>query len=539
MDIHNFEKGISKVFVTRGKDYYKRGLVRELHQIAMNAWRGEVSGSDYYDIYVELEGTNVKKSFCTCPFDGIHCKHEVAVYFAIRENLTQLPTIDRTINLLKNQSQEQLVTLFQQLIESNPTIQRPLQKLLTPEKNEELPIFTIDRAREIILSSLQPYLRSGWIDDDDFDKAFLGLHQVIDHAREAEIDGDYERSLALFLLCDDIVMDVRDICGEWLLEELETDIFLFISELLEDSKDEATALALLQQLKTNILKSLNEGLSRDYFGILRAALALTETQAAAIFYENLLQELANEPNLEELVEQLTFLFVMKNGTSEQRQYYFERHNLSNPLRDLMIGYTVDQKLYEEALVLCADGLDLPTINNQYKSNWQEAAYRIHQLLGNTVAQRAIAFELVVGGGYYTYYDDLKAITDDEEWPGLLEHLLVSIEEQRSRPYFYVELLVAEQQWERLLHVCHEQHERIVEYGVDLQPFYPAEVEALFMSHLTEKFECVSNRSHYKSLASDLRVFKKLGYKERTQQLITLFKARYPKRSALHEELSLI
>jgi uncharacterized Zn finger protein len=54
-----------------------------------NLWTAEVEGSETYQVEVELEGKTVKQYFCDCPYDGVTCKHVVAVLFALRKEVKQ------------------------------------------------------------------------------------------------------------------------------------------------------------------------------------------------------------------------------------------------------------------------------------------------------------------------------------------------------------------------------------------------------------------------------------------------------------------
>src|SRR5947207_9565876 len=90
LTLSNFEKQINDTVLKRGKNYYEQGMVVELEESADNLWQAEITGSDTYA--VEIAILNNKKKViddysCTCPFEGIICKHVVAVLLAIREEI--------------------------------------------------------------------------------------------------------------------------------------------------------------------------------------------------------------------------------------------------------------------------------------------------------------------------------------------------------------------------------------------------------------------------------------------------------------------
>lgn len=87
MHIQQFESSISKTYITRGKKYYRDGHVFALTQMSPTMWRAEVEGTEDYFVFVELVGECITMSVCNCPVDGPYCKHEVAVYYEMREVL--------------------------------------------------------------------------------------------------------------------------------------------------------------------------------------------------------------------------------------------------------------------------------------------------------------------------------------------------------------------------------------------------------------------------------------------------------------------
>ena len=87
--LDNFEEQISREIVQRGRTYFQNDAVIYLDESDDNLWTAEVEGSETYQVEVELEGKTVKQYFCDCPYDGVTCKHVVAVLFALRKEVKQ------------------------------------------------------------------------------------------------------------------------------------------------------------------------------------------------------------------------------------------------------------------------------------------------------------------------------------------------------------------------------------------------------------------------------------------------------------------
>ncbi|MEK4229525.1 SWIM zinc finger family protein [Solibacillus sp. FSL H8-0538] len=535
MDLHNFEQYISKTFISRGKNYFKQGNVRQLHQIASNAWRAVVAGSDDYQVFVELKGTEINEFFCTCPFDGPTCKHEVAVFIAIRNQLDTVILPNFSVSLLQGLSNEQLLQVIEKLVEQNPFLHNQVQQMLTP-KNKKAVISTVQQANKMILSYLQPYLDLENIFEEEFDEAFHGVSIVIDWARDSLITNQQGQALSLFLNCYYFAALTTELCNDWQIDELMSDIYLMMVEVVEEVEDEQMAMNFLKFFEETIFKDnidKSKILKSDLFDV---ALPLTVYEKCAAYYKLMLTRLATYPNTEDLVETLSLTLTLEIGSPEEQQVYYERTDLNDSMRSLLITHAMDKQQYEQALALCADGIERTSSNTYKKQTWMENAYKIHDNLNNPIAKRAIAFELAVKGNE-SYYRELKGLYDTEEWAVILEQLLHSYEEMNHYPYFYSSILVEEHLWSQLLSYCHQQPERIVKFGQFLQPFYVQEVEGLFMAHIFDLAETSSNRSHYKTIRAALSSLKALGYEESTSQLIQTFTTRYPRRTALHDELA--
>jgi len=88
MTLHDFEKQVEKKILDRGFEYYENDLVEEMEQLENGYFSAVVLGSEEYTVNVRLAGKQVIiESECDCPYDwGNTCKHEVAVYYYIRDS---------------------------------------------------------------------------------------------------------------------------------------------------------------------------------------------------------------------------------------------------------------------------------------------------------------------------------------------------------------------------------------------------------------------------------------------------------------------
>jgi uncharacterized Zn finger protein len=83
----HFDSEIDPQIVSRGMSYYRKGAVIELEQDGEN-WHVVVAGSDEYAVDVLVNNGKIIRCNCTCPYDfGSFCKHEVAVFYSIRDGV--------------------------------------------------------------------------------------------------------------------------------------------------------------------------------------------------------------------------------------------------------------------------------------------------------------------------------------------------------------------------------------------------------------------------------------------------------------------
>jgi uncharacterized Zn finger protein len=86
MTLENFESLVEAKIVKRGLNYFKNGDVAKIEKVGEEEFNAVVFGTSLYEVYVRMTGKKIVKSYCSCPYDwGDTCKHEVAVYYVLRQ----------------------------------------------------------------------------------------------------------------------------------------------------------------------------------------------------------------------------------------------------------------------------------------------------------------------------------------------------------------------------------------------------------------------------------------------------------------------
>jgi len=124
MKLKSFESDVERKIVERGLDYYRSGDVKKLEKVGENEFNAVVFGSEKYSLYVKINGDAIVEHECDCPYDwGNVCKHEVAVFYAIRNgNFTD--TSDKLNSLLANLHESALRKFVSNLLKKDSQFRR-------------------------------------------------------------------------------------------------------------------------------------------------------------------------------------------------------------------------------------------------------------------------------------------------------------------------------------------------------------------------------------------------------------------------------
>lgn len=533
MHIHQFEKNVSKVILSRGKDYYNKNLIREFKQIAQNAWRAKILDTDEYFVYIELKNDKIVESYCTCPFDGT-CKHEVAAYYAIRESLIQsnVEAVD-FMAFFNEKTKAELVDVLVEIMEQYPSIQeRWIPKKVNVIKNAT---HLILQAEEKILKSVNRLFKRGFWQADDFEEPIESIFEVMEQAQQLTNE-DPLTAFALFEVCFERISDIVDNCPSWLYEQTLEEMYRIFSDSLQTVQSTEQAIEWTKWLLVKF--DQNVKVKKEYLFLMEAAITLSPVSNMKYHILEALQHYTKKTGDKKLAYDLEFQLLKTVGAESEIESFYKKVDIHSTLRVQMIHFAIDRKQYANALTLCAEGIEQDASSLHYRNQYLISAFSIHQMMGNLPAQRTVAFELALGG-QLDDIDRLKNLYEGEEelLHDILNDLIEILEQQQPLPNHYPILLEKTYQWERLLKYCQQDIERILRFGHSLQPHYPQEVEILHVQHILALANVASNREHYSHLASIITCLQQLGYQDRAIELKAYLIETYPRKKALHDILN--
>lgn len=104
MHITDWKENFISKMITRGRDYWRAGAVKNLH-CTQEKITADVEGTRLYRVEITLAGDAVATMSCTCPFakEGANCKHMAAVLFAathLPESELPAPEWEKKLNSL-------------------------------------------------------------------------------------------------------------------------------------------------------------------------------------------------------------------------------------------------------------------------------------------------------------------------------------------------------------------------------------------------------------------------------------------------------
>ncbi|WLR42633.1 hypothetical protein LC087_18450 [Bacillus carboniphilus] len=305
MKLDQFEEFIDDTILKRGRDYYEGDAVEGLVEAEPNQFAAIVYGSNVYDVDVKL-GYNeeVLSSFCDCPYDwGGHCKHEVAVFFAIREYKKTVntnpspikkeetkkspPTIEEVV---KGLSQSQLVHCVLTMAQDHPELEQQILFMYANKEDE------IKEAKKLIRQSInQEKDRHGFVDWLRVSDALHGAYITSSKASEKIKERKFGEGVSLYLTILPPVIDMLQYCDdsggsagmmiEECLQKIHDALFEHGSTFTPEERE-----AIYEKVTKEALHHRYDDWSEWRMRLLEALVPLTTRYSIRTHFETLLEE---------------------------------------------------------------------------------------------------------------------------------------------------------------------------------------------------------------------------------------------------------
>ena len=563
MNLDNFQSKIESRIIERGYQYYQDGCVRSLEETDPCLYQAKVKGSDLYVVHVELdEQNNILASECDCPYDlGETCKHEAAVYFALRERKTKAAA--RQViplqaarprkgkngikKMLEDAPQEALVNFLLTLAGESEEMKTRLELAFGGGTDQE----EIKRCRKLIRSYIDKNSdRHGFIGYHQMGEALTGIEMVLEKSRDALLKGKALQAVRLALMVigeavdmiqygDDSDGGIGEVVGEGLF-------------LLDEVSDRDDLPVTTQEGIFALI--LEEAENRRYNGwsdwqidLLQRCAAFAATPAARERLEHFLQNLfaTNQKNtwtseyLSESILLIQYELLARFEGEEQASAFLSKNLNYSRFREMAIRQAQEQGDEEKIIRLCLEGEKKDKAYPGLLDRWQECRYQSYIRTGQLASQRSLALDFIEGGSF-RHYQELKNTYSPEEWSGVYPDIIERLAKKKNDfRGIYTQVLVEEQEWAKLMQYVRENPFNVDSYYKHLVAGYREEVYRIFRYNIEQAAARANSRSHYQGVCAIIRTLKKAGGKKEAREAVQSLLLKYPKRPAFRDELSKI
>ena len=492
MNIRDFEDYISTVIVHRGEGYYVSQLVESLKADG-NRYSAFVAGSDSYKVKVQLEDNgDIVNSSCDCPYDmGPYCKHEVAVYYTIRDYLRK-PSYtpiehgaEEIRTVLEDQNKEKLVDYLIELAARYPEVSQDILCNFTPVSSPKYS----EQYRHLIHSSLNSYSdRDGYINEEDIDEALRGAEKVIDKAADLINTGEWRQALELcFCVLEELipVLEYNEDCYDHISTTLH-DALVTIGEidfgaLPEGEKYEFFEI-ILSKSQQKAFDSYDEEWRLDLIDIC-STFADTPSRIATL-EKYLLAILDNDPELWDYKgEKVAHIrYQLKEAVSEEQgNAFIEEHIRFPSFREMAIRNAMNMKDYTRVEQLAREG-EMNSDSYFFTLKWREFRYQAYKQSRQLEKQRKLGMEYILQDkdhSSFQYYMEMKATYQPDQWCRIYPVILGQIKPKQYCS-LYPSILIEEGETEKLMNYVRESpSNRISLYYQHLVPDFQSEVNKIF------------------------------------------------------------
>jgi hypothetical protein len=547
LSLSDFEEYIDNVILKRGYDYFVDGRVSWLEATEHGIEAG-VEGREDYTVSLTLDpGGHITYTYCSCPYDGgPFCKHKVAVFYALRKlNSTgELITEqegpknlqDRLSALLERLNPDEMRAIILNIGKQHPEIAKALLAQYAAPGEE------ITACQRLI----QEYIRKAKRNDIIHTAyAVTGIVMTLEKAEDRLDEDDYTTAIGLILAALPQAVDMLNYC-----DDSDGDVSQVIYDSLEILEQAVVLVAKhpgVAEQKGIMASIIKEALDKRYDGwedwrydLLKVCVHFAAIPELRQELEKVLATLQEGLDERDRYGQTRLkniqLDIIESFDDSQRVEEFIFTNVSNSeFRKKAIQIAVQKQDYHKVIQLALEGEQTDSAHAGLVHEWREYRYLAYEKLGDVDMQRQLAMHLIYERDF-EYFGKLKALFPSRQWPGVVDEILKEFEKRNYLPEIYVNILIEEKLWERLLRYCQRYPFEFLKLYKYLLDDYPDEVSLLFREHIENQAQLADQRSKYQQICSLIREYRKACGTADADRIIAELKRTYARRPAFMDEL---
>lgn len=573
LTLQNFDKEMTGAILQRGREYFNDGNVVQLDETGDNTWAAEVEGSETYEVEVTLKNNSeIDDSSCNCPYDGSICKHQVATFFALREELKNKP---------KQKAKAAAKNVFDKLMAAT-TIEELRQFVKTQAaKNQkfktEFELYFADKDDRV-----------------DVEAKYKGLLQKIirNHTDRGYID--YRSSINLARDVDRLLHNGTDYLSKSNFREAFTLARVVLQQMMEvltGADDSSGSLGGTVAEAINLLQKITEAAPTDMqeqvFHFLQTELVNKiyfeyGDYGYDLFhvYQTLAVGLRRDKEFMSFIDRLTaslrdkyddyerdffqkqkIEFLQQTGQTAAAEKLVQQNLSIVAVRQEEVEKAIAKKNFERAKQLIADGIRIAEKQSHpgTVSRWKEDLLRIAEKEKDKSAIRELSMYFAFDRGFSAEpFRKWKKTFTTDEWPEVIEAHIAAVARRitqdkrngsnpqsmaQSLLYALGPLFIEEKYFDRLLQLVQQANnlDIMLRYHPYLAKQYPTEMLALYLPKLEAYGLQTSDRSGYTDLVTKMQLVIKDIPQGREEMLAIARRLREqfsvkPRRPAMLEEL---
>lgn len=550
MNLEDFEQQIDEKIVDRGHAYYLEDFVMLVGMTGLD-YRFQVLGSDMYEVTVTLgEDDAIVSSYCDCPYTyGPICKHEVAVYFELRdliedgssEGIVPGEAQPELTVVLNDLSKDELIRIVDEFAREDLILKnRLLLRYSKKTTGQELESF-----KSLVRAIVSKYLgREAFIayrETSDFTGELGDCLLQIEESENAMIALELafvllEEAIEAFQYADDSDGDIGG-----LVENTLEVIDMTVIDAIESEYGQRQALfeKLLQQCERPIFEGWEE--FRDtllsictYFADNEGNREVLTRKVESLIDEEAPQYAQRYHN--ERMTRLLFELIEEYGTEEEADQFIERNLHYSSFREQLIQQYMVVEKYEQVIQLASDGEQEDQEYSGLVSRWKNYRYAAYKALSLHEEQQVLAQALFMAGDF-EYYQELKRLTEDpKQYYVQLKQELQQKTGWQARNLFQ-RLIEEENDVVELMAFVQKHPELIEQYADDLVDLYQDDIQSIYRAYIIRTAEGASNRRAYQEVCQMIGRYAKIVGEQYQQSIVDELSNSYKRKPAFMDELS--
>jgi hypothetical protein len=547
--LSDFESHIDDVIIQRGLDYYETGCVSDLENDG-SEWTASVEGSDTYSVGVTLKDGEITDCSCDCPYDwGEHCKHQVAVFYALRDELKTArktavsaktkPPKPNLAEILQKADKPALIAIITEIAEENSFIKDKILLRFSDGRG------MAEQVRSLIKSAVRRAIRRGFVEYADVDSAVEGAEAALKLAEKQREAGNLFGCAEICVIVAEEMMDLMDSCDDsnGTAGGMISEAISLISDMTDNiPRGYHDADKLFKHLMGHADSKIYDGWMDWRMDILAACVPLCGDPARRGIFESYFTQARMkggrnewERRYADRAVQRIALSLISRFDGPKRAEAFMAKNLGNPdFRKEFIEKALRKGNPGEALKLCLEGEAADAEYSGLVSEWKKYRYTAYERLNDIPGQKTLAEEFLKGGSF-EHYKKLKSLYTADGWPGVLKRLLDDLE---KNPHgVYTKILIHEDLKPRLLSYCQKYLQTLTQLYEHLLPDYKSEVGEMFKKIIDAQAGRASNRRDYKDVCGVIKHYGTACGKAAAKEIKLTLMEKYPRRPAFIDELN--